>query len=939
MKKRLKLVDLVQRENYEILLLTETWLTENIKNGELFLPNFNIIRADRPGKDNVSSHGGVLIAISNEIQHEEVDISQLSEATKNSCRAVLLDINNPVLLVLLYNPPNGSPYRLTAQDIEHLLAFIETKSRNIDVFFAGDLNMPNTNWETYESTDTYDDYLLGKAVELGWKQIINFNTTRSQCLDVVLTNRESMICYAMANNTMANFSDHTPVSIEIALNTRTQFRNRGKYYSYCKCDFEGMAALMKKNHFKPYCYSNVDVNTDLWYEWLFEHIEMFTPKRTKRRQNLPPWTSQETSHQLNRLNTLKKKAERRNDENLNYKVTTLENTCMQLQEEDRSAYESHLFASRDRNRIFKYLKSLQSDALPPKMTCGGNATACTDSEKAELFNDYFSSVVTDENYVFFYPPKDHKFGTGDLLICEDEIQEELKKLNATKSRGADTIPPSLLKNLWNVVSKSITSLFSTIKRLKKFPSKWKNGIVTPIFKDGNRSEISNYRPVTLLNIISKILEKLIFRVLMKLFCKLVNSSQFGFLPRKSVVIQLLYSLSLIYENLSANNDLNILILFDFSKAFDKIKHNIMLMKLLDLDVSENLFMLIRDYLTGRSQQVRVNDEISNPRQITSGVPQGSVLGPLLFLIYINDLPDSVFSSAALLFADDLKLIHRAENANLDKLQEDLTSLHAWSMQNCLLFNSKKCSVTEFVVAPNQKSRNEIALRLGEEILEQRCTVRDVGLIISDRMKWTEHIDLRLAKALISLFLLKRNTSSVLPVDSKIHLFRAIISTSLFYASECWEPNRGDVHKLERFNKRVLKWICGNDNYKNSILQTNILPPMYFKVLKDLLMYHNILNNHYDVNFAEYQRTTGDGRRRRAVLPEIQYETQRQNFWYRTGFRINVLQRVINFFETSQLKSKLLAIMWNYFEKYWTSNNPCTWTFICLCQNCRANPLM
>ena len=268
----------------------------------------------------------------------------------------------------------------------------------------------------------------------------------------------------------------------------------------------------------------------------------------------------------------------------------------------------------------------------------------------------------------------------------------------------------------------------------------------------------------------------------------------------------------------------------------------------------------------------------------------------------------ILFSAALLFADDLKLIHRADSTTLARLQEDLSALHAWSIQNCLLFNLRKCPILALLPGRWKKSKNEVArFHLGGVQIAEKSYTKDVGLMINSNMQWTDHIDLQIGKSLKALFLLRRKTSSAMSIEGKVHLFRAIISPSLFLASECWDRERTGGYKLERFNKRVLKWICGYENYRKSILRTNLPPPLYFKVLKDQVLFSNIFNSQYNIDFSKHLKTSRSDRRR-IVLPDIKYEYQRQNFWYRTGLRFNILQQQFNFFECKLVKPLLIKLM-------------------------------
>ena len=159
---------------------------------------------------------------------------------------------------------------------------------------------------------------------------------------------------------------------------------------------------------------------------------------------------------------------------------------------------------------------------------------------------------------------------------------------------------------------------------------------------------------------------------------------------------------------------------------------------------------------------------------------------------------------------------------------------------------------------------------------------------------------------------------------------------MLFASEGWEIRKSDYDLIESFNRKAISWNSNYNSYKNEIMNFNLLPPLYFKVLKDLLLYSSNLNQRYEVDFSTFYEIRGMENRRRIKLPELRYEVQRSNFWSRTGLRINMIQSKIDFYEDRNLKRNLIRLMWNFFKENWTENNPCSWIFLCLCEKCRAN---
>ena len=217
-----------------------------------------------------------------------------------------------------------------------------------------------------------------------------------------------------------------------------------------------------------------------------------------------------------------------------------------------------------------------------------------------------------------------------------------------------------------------------------WPNEWKQTIITPLHKSGNIESICKYRPISCLSKLSLVIERLLFNKLYDFSSPQLSGSQFGFMRRKSTVLQLITYLQAIYNNVDTSTDCNALYL-DFSKVFDSVSHATLLEKLRLFGIGGSLLRLLSSYLTSRVQGVKLNNILSASLPVTSGAPQGSILGPLLFLVCINDLPTQVSHSKTFLYADDLKIIHN----NILEMQNDILALSLWSQVNKLSFNAKK----------------------------------------------------------------------------------------------------------------------------------------------------------------------------------------------------------------------------------------------------------
>ena len=313
---------------------------------------------------------------------------------------------------------------------------------------------------------------------------------------------------------------------------------------------------------------------------------------------------------------------------------------------------------------------------------------------AEAFAKQFAEVFTPPitpTASHFLPPCEVPMLTT-VTFTSSDFNDALFKTNSYGAMGPDAIHPRLLKESSAVISERLAHLFRCSLSSGILPPPWKQVIVVPIYKSGDRHSPTNYRPISLTSIPCKLMERIIKRTLLDHLIKygLISKFQHGFLPNRSCVTNMLAFMESLTEAYD-RGQVTEAIFFDFAKAFDKVPHSLLIHKLQSYRIQGPLLHWLEQFLKGRSYQVRVNDCLSQPREVLSGVPQGSVLGPLLFLIYVNDLPSQLLSHK-LFYADDLKTWTSADPS---ALQKDLDTIMDWSSLWSLPINPSKCCHMSF----------------------------------------------------------------------------------------------------------------------------------------------------------------------------------------------------------------------------------------------------
>ena len=559
--------------------------------------------------------------------------------------------------------------------------------------------------------------------------------------------------------------------------------------------------------------------------------------------------------------------------------------------QSKRSYEQKLACNikNDSKSFYAYVRSKQNvqDKVGPLEDSAGNIIS-QGFLMAEDLNGYFSSVFTKED-ISSLPVADAKFQgaksdyLGPLVVTPELVAKKIKAMKDNKSPGVDGIPPKLLMETVEQISIPLARVFNLSLKEGVVPFEWKEANIIPLFKKGSRNKSENYRPVSLTSVICKLLERLIKDHMVEFLVKhkLLNSSQHGFLKARSCLTNMLCFLEEITKWIDVGSPVDIIYL-DFQKAFDKVPHQRLLLKLKAHGIGDSITDWIEQWLTDRRQRVVVDGEVSNWKSVLSGVPQGSVLGPILFLIYINDLDDSITSNV-LKFADDTKLFRKV-NTDGDKqhLQNDLDRLVKWSEKWQMLFNFGKCKCLH----TGHRNLN-VNYKMGDTVLGTTVKEKDLGVTISADMKVSEQCGIAASKGNQILGLIRRNIT----YKGKkliIPLYKAIVRPHLEYCIQAWRPYRKkDIDTLERIQRRATKMIpeLRDLSYEERLKECGLTTLETRRLRGDQIEVFKILNGYENIDRNMFFSLKKDSRTRghevKLVKDQCRLDIRKHSFSQRT----------------------------------------------------------
>ena len=543
-----------------------------------------------------------------------------------------------------------------------------------------------------------------------------------------------------------------------------------------------------------------------------------------------------------------------------------------------------------------------------------------DDKKAAAFCDHFTNIFTKETD----EDKENiikRMHTEDMIqpnFDKETVLRKLEGLNINKSPGPDLIHPRILYELRYEILCPLQQIFKSSLRLGELPNDWRAADVTAIFKKGSKKDMSNYRPVSLTSIVCKIMESIIRDQLMDYLVqnKFLSNKQFGFIKGRSTIIQLLNILDNWTNSLEEGGQIDV-VYTDFEKAFDKVPHKRLLQKLSSYNVPDEVLRWIKAFLSERKQRVKINGKYSRWNSVISGIPQGSVLGPLLFVIYINDLPEICDKNADVyLFADDAKVFKYIKCVEDQlALQNSISNLQAWANKWLLKLNIDKCKVLSYGRNSNLTFDYHLQIQNKVHNLEHLTEFKDLGVLFDDKLTFSSHCHERINKAYSILGIIKRNFM-YLSADAFVLLYKSMVRSRIEYANSVWLPYRLMMIKdLEKVQMRATKLIISIKKlpYKERLMHLKLPTLKYRRLRGDMIEIYKIVTNRYDKDINLILNRDNDSRTRgnkyKLHSERSRYDLRKYSFTVRT---VNIWNSLPN----TVVDAITLDTFKNRLDKFW-----------------------
>ena len=818
----------------DIMALTETKITEGLDVSKIGGEKYNVWSRNRLNKQG----GGVMFIVKKEIlvagvvygkgQAEFLQISIKFKGKKKRDLAVV------------YIPPKTvawetSEYEEMLNDMKECLKEMLKESDNI--ILMGDFNCKEVSWEEWTANSgekSWGNFLLDLSIENIMTQWIKENTryrggeTPSR-LDLVFT-KEPDIIEDIEYKTPLGKSDH--VVLEFKIHSGWMGRNNEDHkvdrLDYKRTNFTELRKFFKEADWSRLINaSQIDEKWESFSNIYHEGVGRYVPKMSQKTRGKSDWYNKKCGEARKNKELAWKRWRRNRRQDLWEKYKLERNKYTSVCREEKRNYEKDIVDKcKDQPKLFyKYVNSKMKHKEGIEVLKVNGIEYEDVADMTEVMNTHFHNVFTREKD--FRELRVDEINGGCLQEIEvtlDSVKDIIRSLDVTKARGPDGISNWILKECIDELAGKLQVIIQCSLNEGKMPEDWKRADIVPIYKGGNREDPNNYRPVSLTSVVAKICERVIKGDWMKHLedNKILTDRQFGFREGRSCMTNLVSFYSRVIDIVQEREGWADCIYLDLKKAFDKVPHKKLLWKLKNIGMlGGKLLCWMEDFLKDRVMRTVIKGVKSSWKKVISGVPQGTVLAPVMFLVYVNDMIDGVDSYMSM-FADDTKILRRIHSKEDQViLQQDLEKVWKWSQTWEMEFNIKKCSVMEMGRSSRRLSTN---YKLGNTVISKRKEEKDLGVTFTETLSPGIHINKIVGEA---FHLLKniRVAFAYLDEDMMKKIIVTMIRPRLEYAAIVWSPwLRKDVRKIERILRAATKMIprLRDMTYENRLQELNIL---------------------------------------------------------------------------------------------------------------------
>ena len=760
-----------------------------------------------------------------------------------------------------------------------------------EVMIVGDFNHPTISWQPephilhdhapghpdLQFVECLQDSFLHQHID----QPTRYRAHQEPTIDDLILTSDEFLIEDIQYMSHLGHSDHLTLKFTIDFTPcRSAAPPKVKKFQYQKADINKLKQML-----------NLDWEAELADLNIQDAYQKFLDKYKEAEAECVPTTETNTSDNFTKPMWMKyqtvKAIKKKHSDWASYLTTKHENQWEEyrssrnkvshLTYRDRRDFERKLAAEIKENckAFWKYAGSKRKlKRAIPKLLRKDGSTAETDKEKADVLNSQFTSVFTQEDLhnVPEFENIEMASKLSSITVTEEILLKHLKSLRIDKAAGPDDVHPFILKNLAETLVKPLTLLFNLSLTEKNLPDIWRKGIITAIFKKGAKNQPSNYRPISLTSVICKLLERIVVDCIIQHLTSniIYDKRQHGFTKKRSTETNLLEALNIWSEALSHHLPVDVIYL-DLEKAFDKVPHHRLILQLKRYGIDGDLLSWIQSFLSNRKQLVKVGDQQSEEASVLSGVPQGSVLGPVLFLIFVSDISGLVKNFVSL-FADDTKLytflldllLNELEEADMyttESIQKDINSVAHWSENMQMNFNIEKCHSLH-MGSNNKHHQYTIPRQSGTILKENSCSYtytfhkltqvadeKDLGVTVDEQLKFKKHIEDKIATANKMLGII-RHTFKHLDNRSFSLLYKSMVRLHLEYASIIWSPHTKHYQEMiEKVQRGSTKLLPDLENllYDHQLTMLNLPTLKYRRLRVDLLYIYKLIHNLAEMN--------------------------------------------------------------------------------------------